>query len=61
MTDKGWAGYMYVAHAFYNNFVSTLIINYCAIHNLKKNVTRVDVDTVHSVSTWKLFYEKKKC
>jgi hypothetical protein len=41
--DNGRAGYTYVAHAFYNNLAFTLIFNYYAFYNLKKNVTRVHV------------------
>ena len=37
--DKGRVTYTYVAHAFYNNLVFTLIFNYYAFHNLEKNAT----------------------
>jgi hypothetical protein len=57
--DKGQTGYKYLAHAFYNNLVFTLIFYYYVFHNLKKNVARVDVTPYISVSTCKLFYEKK--
>jgi len=57
--DKGRAGYTYVTHAFYNNLAFTLIYNYYAIHNLKKNVTRIDVTPYIASQHVNCFMKKK--